>query len=84
MNTGRSTVTALLSVTEEWLSELECGKEVCAVFFDYRKAFDSVPNLPLLKNLENLRLCYSITNIDVHFLVSCYCVYVIGWLLSEN
>ena len=51
---GRSTVTALLSVTKEWLSALEYGQEVCAVFFDYRKAFDSVPHLPLLKKLENL------------------------------
>ena len=35
---GRSTVTALLSVTQEWLSALECGQELCAVFFDYQKA----------------------------------------------
>ena len=51
---GCSTVTALLSVTEEWLTALEYGQEVCAVFFDYQKAFDSVPHLPLLKKLENL------------------------------
>ena len=30
---GRSTVTALLSVTHEWLSALEHGQELCAVFF---------------------------------------------------
>ena len=35
---GRSTVTAVLSVTQEWLSTLEYGHELCAVFFDYRKA----------------------------------------------
>ena len=51
---GRSTVAALLSVTQKWLSVLECGQEVCAVFFDYRKAFDSVPHLPLLDKLESL------------------------------
>ena len=50
----RSTVTALLSVTQEWLSALQCGQELCAVFFDYQKAFDSVPHLPLLEKLESL------------------------------
>ena len=40
---GRSTVCALLSVTNDWFAELECGSEICAVFFDYNKAFDSVP-----------------------------------------
>ena len=51
---GRSTVTALLSVTQEWLSALECGQEHCAVFFDYQKVFDNVPHLPLLEKLESL------------------------------
>ena len=51
---GRSTVTALLSVTQEWLSALECGQELCAVFFDYQKVFDNVPHLPLLEKLESL------------------------------
>ena len=51
---GQSTVTALLSVTQEWLSALERGQEIGAVFFDYRKAFDSVPHRPLLEKLENI------------------------------
>ena len=33
-------------MTHEWLSALECGQEICAVSFDYRKAFDIVPHLP--------------------------------------
>ena len=38
---GRSTVLALLDVTHNWLQMLDTGKEVCAVFFDLCKAFDS-------------------------------------------
>ena len=38
---GRSAVTSLLSVVHEWLEILESGKEICAVFFDLRKAFDN-------------------------------------------
>ena len=42
----RSTVTALLAVIHEWLFTLESCKEVCTVFFDYKKAFDSVRHQP--------------------------------------
>ena len=37
----RSGRLALLDVTHNWLQMLDTGKEVCAVFFDLRKAFDS-------------------------------------------
>jgi len=40
---GKSTVTALLTTTHEWFQSLEEGKEICAVFFDFKKAFDSIP-----------------------------------------
>ena len=53
---GRSTVTALLHCTNEWLKALEDGKEVCAVFFDFRKAFDSIPHTPLMTKLVTLGL----------------------------
>jgi len=46
-------------VTQEWLSTLEYGHEFCAVFFDYHKAFDSVPYRPLFEKLESL-------DFDVH------------------
>ena len=52
---GRSTVTALLSVTQDWFAALESGKEICAIFFDYQKAFDSVPHAPLLARSTNLQ-----------------------------
>ena len=55
---GRSTVSALLSTTSHWFTLLEAGLEVCAImiFFDYRKAFDSVPHRPLLGKLISLNI----------------------------
>ena len=41
---GKSTATALLTTTYDWLKELEAGNEVCSVFFDIRKVFDSIPH----------------------------------------
>ena len=50
---GRSTVSALLDVTHNWLQLMDMGKEVCAVFFYLRKAFDSVPHRSLLEKLKS-------------------------------
>ena len=40
----KSTTTALLTLTYEWLRHLEAGMEVCVIFLDFKKAFDSVPH----------------------------------------
>ena len=53
---GHSTVTALLSTVHRWFQLLESGKEICAVFLDYRKAFDSVPHQLLISKLQQLGL----------------------------
>lgn len=50
----KSTTTALLSVVHDWHQHLEQGNEVCTVFFDLHKAFDSVPHQPLIHKLEEL------------------------------
>ena len=50
----KSTTTALLSVLHDWHQQLEEKKEVCAVFFDLRNAFDTVPHLPLMHKLQPL------------------------------
>ena len=51
-----SSTAALISVIHDWLCALDSGKEVCVVFFDVRKAFDSVPHIPLLQKLEDAGL----------------------------
>ena len=48
----KSTTGALLSAVENWHRLLESGVEVCAIFFDIKKAFDSVPYRPLMNKLS--------------------------------
>ena len=51
---GRSAQSALLSVTHNWFQQLEKGNEVCCVFFDLKKAFDSVPHSLLIQKLSEI------------------------------
>ena len=44
----KSTTAALLNVYNDWSATLDKGKEVCAIIFDLRKAFDSVPHRCLI------------------------------------
>jgi len=53
---GKSTVAALLTATHEWFQQLGARREVCAVFFDLRKTFDSVPHRALLEKFKQLTL----------------------------
>ena len=43
----------LLSVLHDWHQHLEKGIEICAVFFDLRKTFNTVPHHPLICKLED-------------------------------
>ena len=52
----RSSTSALISVIHDWMCVLDSGKEVCVVFFDIRKAFDSVPHVLLLQKLTEIGL----------------------------
>ena len=47
---------ALLAVTDEWHQILEQNAEVGTVFFELKKAFDTVPDRPLLNKLASMGL----------------------------
>ena len=49
---GFSTQDALLTVTNDWHQLLSKNRQVGAVFFDIRKAFDSVPHNQIIKSLS--------------------------------
>ena len=51
--TGLSTGSALTTIIDDWLRSMDLGKPVCSVFFDVRKAFDSVPHATLVSKLQS-------------------------------
>ena len=50
----RSTSSALLSVTHDWLSHLDKHAEVCSMYFELCKAFNSIPCCLLLLKLADI------------------------------
>ena len=69
---GRSTVTPLLLATHAWHTYMEKHYTVSCVFFDLRKAFDSVPHQALLNKLHGLNLPTHIFNWITDYLSNRY------------
>ena len=57
-----STQDALLTATRDWHQSLTTHKLVAAVFFDVKKAFDSVPHDQLLKSLSDIGITGQLLN----------------------
>ena len=50
---GKSCHTQLLTVIEEWTKWMEERKPFDCLYFDYRKAFDSVSHMRLMRKIES-------------------------------
>jgi len=53
---GRSTVTQLLQILDDWAETLESGGRIDVVYTDFEKAFDKVPHKRLLSKLKAYKL----------------------------
>ena len=53
---GRSTILQLLKVYDKWADVLDKGGTVDTVYFDFQKAFDTVPHARLMNVLKNYGL----------------------------
>ena len=69
---GKSTVSALIECTHDWFLHLDKHREIGAVFFDFKKAFDTVPHQPLLYKLLWLNLDSCITTWIHNYLADRY------------
>jgi Reverse transcriptase (RNA-dependent DNA polymerase)/Endonuclease-reverse transcriptase len=50
---GRSTVSQLLKIMDEWTEQLENGGRIDVVYTDFEKAFDKVPHTRLLNKIAS-------------------------------
>ena len=51
---GRSTVTQLLQILDDWTEALESGGRIDVIYTDFEKAFDKVPHRRLLSKLYKI------------------------------
>jgi len=65
---GKSATSALLHAVDIWHKFLEEGTDICTVFFDYRKAFDSIPHRALIIKLKAFRINEYIVNWLISYL----------------
>ena len=81
---NRSTTLALLRVTNDWLQSLDARVEVCATFFDFRKAFDTVPHRTLISKLKTLYLHPAIIRWICNYLTGRYQRVVVDGATSQS
>jgi len=65
---GRSTVTQLLQILDDWTEALESGSRIDVIYTDFEKAFDKVPHRQLLSKLKSYKIHHTIIKWIKNFL----------------
>ena len=76
---NKSCISQLLTAMDHWTESLNSGYPVNIIYFDFNKAFDSVPHNMLLTKLRSYRICGN--------LLSWLCGFLIGrkqWVTLNN
>ena len=66
-----SVESALITTTHSWFSLLDSNVSICAVFFDLRKVFDSIPHRPLLDTLLSYNIPPHLVNWIQSYFIHC-------------
>ena len=67
---GRSTVSQLLKILDEWTDYLENGSQIDAIYTDLEKAFDKVPHRNLMNKLRWYKIDNNVINWIALFLTN--------------
>ena len=67
---GRSTVSQLLKILDEWTQQLEKGGQIDVVYTDLEKAFDRLPHKLLIQKLQKYKISSTIINWICSFLLN--------------
>ena len=65
---GKSCVTQLLEVLEDWMDKLDKKQEIDVIYFDFEKAFDKVPHKRLITKLKGYGIQGNLLRLIKNFL----------------
>ena len=69
---------------DDWHKHLEASKEVCAVFLDHQKVFDSVPHRHLLIVLQDMGVHPTLLKLLCSYLTCCVQRVVVNGEISSE
>jgi hypothetical protein len=67
---GRSCVTQLIEVLDDWTKQLDNRNAIDTIYLDFQKDFDTVPHQHLINKLQSYDICGNILGWIRDFLIT--------------